>query len=243
MRVLVTGGGCEEPIDGVRFIANFSTGGTAASIAEELLLRGHDVTLLAGIRAVRPRMPAMPTRPGTLQIIAFRGFAELEAALKATLASDRYGLVVHAAAVSDYSVFSVESEGLARPGGTEAKLESGLDIAIRLKPNPKLVDSLKERAGCAVVAFKLTNGANEAGRIAAAAALLERSGADYAVSNDLSELEGERHPFCVYRSSRRTRGEPAELTAFGHTRGELARFIAKLADQINHSINQGGNGP
>src|SRR5205085_1081847 len=46
LRVLVTSGGTTEPIDGVRVLANASTGETGALIATQFARHGHAVTLL-----------------------------------------------------------------------------------------------------------------------------------------------------------------------------------------------------
>jgi len=263
VRVLVTGGGCEEAIDGVRFVANFSTGRTAARIAEGLLAGGHDVTLLAGLRAMRPAAPdrvhAGPSLAGALETVTFRSFADLDAALGKALnpaqgpspgdsrkasretpprrpRPEPYGLIVHAAAVSDYSVASVETGGETLAPGTAGKITAEGELTVRMKPNAKLVDTLRSRAegSPVIVAFKLTNGQVDSGRRDAAARLLERSGADYVVSNDLSEIDGEAHPFRVYRAARAL-GAGAEVAAGGRTLDELARFIRGLAD-----MNRGG---
>ena len=37
MNILITGGGCEEPIDDVRSVCNFSTGKTSSLIADCLV--------------------------------------------------------------------------------------------------------------------------------------------------------------------------------------------------------------
>lgn len=260
MRVLVTGGGCEEAIDGVRFVANFSTGRTAARIAEGLLAGGHDVTLLAGLRAMRPAAPAgNQPADGALETVTFRSFADLDAALGKALnpaqgpspgdsrgasreipsrrpRPEPYGLIVHAAAVSDYSVASVETGEETLAPGTAGKIAAEGELTVRMKPNPKLVDTLRSRAegSPVIVAFKLTNGQDASGRRDAAARLLERSGADYVVSNDLSEIDGESHPFRVYRAARAL-GAGVEVAAEGRTLDELARFIRGLAD-----MNLGG---
>ena len=43
MKLLITGGATREPIDGVRFISNFSSGLTALSLVEEFLKGGDEV--------------------------------------------------------------------------------------------------------------------------------------------------------------------------------------------------------
>lgn len=54
MKILVTGGGTEEPIDSVRSVCNFSTGRTASFFAEFFFREGNDVTALMSVRAEKP---------------------------------------------------------------------------------------------------------------------------------------------------------------------------------------------
>ncbi len=54
MRILITSGGTEEPIDGVRYITNFSTGRTGAVIADYLAACGVETVLVHGRHAVLP---------------------------------------------------------------------------------------------------------------------------------------------------------------------------------------------
>jgi phosphopantothenoylcysteine decarboxylase/phosphopantothenate--cysteine ligase len=181
IRILVTSGGTEEPIDGVRSLGNFSTGRTGALLAAHFAAHGHEVVLLRARRAA-----AAPA--GVVEEV-FGGFGELESTLRRLLAAKRFDAVVHAAAVGDYSVASVEVDGeeTRRAGG---KIDSGRDVVIRLRPNPKLVDRLREWSAdpsLRVVAFKLTRGAPPAARDAAVATLFAHSGADAVVHNDLEE--------------------------------------------------------
>ena len=46
MKILLTSGATVEYIDGVRFITNFSTGGTGSILADEFARAGHKVTAL-----------------------------------------------------------------------------------------------------------------------------------------------------------------------------------------------------
>lgn len=248
MKALITGGGCEEPIDGVRFVANFSTGKTSARIAQALREAGHDVTLLTGLRAAVPEgdPAAPPTALGRLEIVRFRTFADLAVALQTAAESGSYDLIVHAAAVSDYSVGSVEAEGARYAGGTVPKLESAETLTVRLVRNPKLADSLRDwtRHGaapdkpCTLVAFKLTNGASEEERERAAESLLERTGVDLVISNDLSEISGEKHPFRVYPNPvyRPAGGDGARPAsdAGGETLDDLARAVLNLSSIYAH---------
>lgn len=184
LRVLITSGGTSEPIDGVRVITNTSTGTTGAMISDHFARNGHEVTLL---RARSAERPACGCHEET-----YVSFADLDAALGRLLGEADYDAVIHAAAVGDFSVATIEVNGQARePGGL--KLKSDLAPILRLRPNPKLLDTLRARsrnAGVQVIAFKLTRGASEAEAAAAVAAVLGTGAADFVVHNDLAMREG-----------------------------------------------------
>jgi phosphopantothenoylcysteine decarboxylase / phosphopantothenate---cysteine ligase len=198
-RVLITAGGTEEPIDGVRSIGNFSTGRTGALLADAFAAAGCDVTLLRARRAFAPATSEVRQE-------IFSSFADLEATLRRLLAAERYDTIVHAAAVSDYSVADLVVNGHAGPAPATGKLDSGRDIAVRLKPNPKLVDSLRTWSAnprLRVIAFKLTRGADAAAARAAVDTLFAHSHADFVVHNDLTTLDEAtgRFPATIFSAS------------------------------------------
>ncbi len=129
MRVLITGGGCEEPIDGVRSLCNFSTGRpprSSATVGEQ----GHEVTAVFAERAVKPskRLPRTPS--GLFRIFPIPCMNCCE---------ERLWMIIHAAAVSDFGVGSMESMD-SLPSWSYGKIESGSEVIIRLKQNPKIID-------------------------------------------------------------------------------------------------------
>lgn len=181
LRVLVTSGGTSEPIDGVRVLTNTSTGVTGAMIAEHFAQVGHDVVLLRANSALRAG--------GACVEDVFTTFADLDAALDRQLQSGAFDVVIHAAAVADFSIEAVEVNGtLWMPGA--GKIPSGAAPTIRLRRNAKLLDSLRSRAGGAplrIVAFKLTRDANRERGRAAVEAILQTGAADFVVHNDLAQ--------------------------------------------------------
>lgn len=183
LRVLVTAGGTIEPVDGVRVLTNTSTGATGAGIANRFAQAGHEVVLL--------RSKSAQASDGPCREEVFGSFSELEAALGRLLGSEPFDAVIHAAAVSDYSVEEVsfaDSDGRI-PGGAAWKLASGREPILRLRPNPRLVDGLRALSAgkFTLVAFKLTNGADVAKATDDVRRLFAHSGADYVVHNDLSQ--------------------------------------------------------
>ena len=180
LRVLVTAGGTAEPVDGVRVLANTSTGATGAGIATRLARRGHEVVLLRA----RTALPA----DGPCREEIFVTFAELDAALRRELARGGFDAVIHAAAVSDYGVDSITVADGVVPAGVELKIGSGHSPLLRLRPNPRLVDGLRALSPTpfTLVAFKLTHGADAGEAARAVNRLFAHSGADYVVHNDLA---------------------------------------------------------
>jgi phosphopantothenoylcysteine decarboxylase/phosphopantothenate--cysteine ligase len=190
-RVLVTGGGTREPIDAVRYIGNKSTGRTSARLADELREQGFDVTWLGGAGAVEPERDDVRRE-------RFVSFGDLAESLERLLGEERYDAVIHAAAVSDFSVAESPS------GAEHGKLSSRTGFELRLEPNPKLLDRLRDWSSnpdVTVIGFKLTVGANEAERRAAVERQFEAGQSDWSVHNDATEISAGRHPFTIYGPS------------------------------------------
>lgn len=220
-RVLVTGGGTREPIDAVRYIGNSSTGRTSASLADAFNALGLDVTWLGARSAVRPK--------SACRQVEFDSFAELQHELAALLESDDYDLVVHAAAVGDYAVQGVVDQR-GRPGADTGKLESGSELNLRLTPNPKLLNRIRQNSrnpDVRVVGFKLTVGADEQRATAAVSRLFAAGGVDLVVQNDLHDIEAGRHRFAVYRDD--AESTPKRTDEIDGPE-KLAATLAKLID-------------
>lgn len=195
MRVLITSGGTEEAIDGVRRITNSSTGRTGAIIAEFFAEHGAEVLLLRAEKAV--------AAPPNVTERRYRSYADLSDALKEILDAEKWDAVIHLAAVSDYTVAEVKVDGKPFPPGGPGKIGSGKDLKIRLKPTSKILDSLRSWSAnphLTVVGFKLTDGADQKEQDEAVAEIFRRGGADYVVHNDLSEIHENRHPAALWSS-------------------------------------------
>lgn len=181
-RLLITAGATREPIDGIRFISNVSTGQTGAELADLMTARGYNVTYLHGQGAVRPRSAAHQ--------VPFTDFQDLDRKLKVELDQRDYEAVIHAAAVSDYSLENPSAQ---------VKLSSDQpQLTLQLKPNPKLLPKLKSysrKAGLKVIGFKLTLNQAESDGQSKARALLNPA-VDAVVANDWSQVDRDRsrHP-------------------------------------------------
>ncbi|MDB6093921.1 MAG: coaBC [Verrucomicrobia bacterium] len=214
-RILVTSGATAEPIDAMRVLSNISTGQTGAGLASYLANAGHDVVLL---RARGSATAEAPCREET-----FFTFGELASALERLLVEENFDAVIHAAAVSDFAVESVEVNGVAQDL-RRAKLDSRGTPVLRLRQNPKLVERLRalsRNPAVLLVAFKLTREAAPPAVATAVSDLFARSGADLVVHNDLAaRVDAEIFPADIFHRD----GQPAEHCA---TRGELAAALER----------------
>jgi phosphopantothenoylcysteine decarboxylase/phosphopantothenate--cysteine ligase len=195
LRILVTAGGTTEPIDNVRVITNLSTGETGAKLAELLADFGADVHLLHAENA-----KAADSR---VEQSTFSTFYSLQKNLKFLLTNHEYDMVIHAAAVSDFSVGSVEINGKTFETSDFPKIHSTDKLSINFKNNPKIVDeikSLSRNKDMKLVAFKLTSKASEAEREAAVHRLQAHSKADLVIQNDTTEIDKtkQQHRFTLY---------------------------------------------
>ena len=197
MKILITGGGTCEPIDSVRYITNFSTGRTAAFLADFFCAKKHEVTALMAENAQKPK---------NAKIITYRTFSDLQKILEYECKIANYGAIIHAAAVSDYSVQENSVDGKIFPAGTISKIPSGKNIFLKMQENPKLLQKIKLWSGkqTKVVAFKLTSGATEEEQQNAVKKifLAEKDFApDFVAQNDKSEITATSHPCKIYKNS------------------------------------------
>jgi phosphopantothenoylcysteine decarboxylase / phosphopantothenate---cysteine ligase len=183
LKVLITAGGTKEKIDGVRFITNMSTGKTAASIADYFLRRNHDVTFIHSFDSTQPF--------NNCEKMSYDDFSDLHEKIRKKLSEEFYDVVIHNAAVSDYSVKDLEIGGKKITTAEVDKIDSGnSEIILRLKKNEKIIDKLKtfsKNKNLKVIGFKFTNTTDVSERENAVEKLLKHSGSDFVVLNDKND--------------------------------------------------------
>lgn len=222
VKLIITGGATREPLDGVRWITNFSTGRTAAVNAQEAVSRGWDVLYLHGIGAVQPDIfPGKGEQVGTLTCREFSDFASLNSLLKESLAEGSFHGVIHLAAVSDYSPKAlVLKDGSRITPGVAGKISSDQDFSIEMVRNFKIISCLKSYSSgkLHVTGFKLTNTPSLAEREESVQKILKEGNLDLLVHNDLSQIDGDNHPARILSQ------QGIELSLVSN-KGELAREI------------------
>lgn len=195
-RILITYGGTQEPIDGVRVLTNISSGRTGATLADAFAQLHFQVDTL--------RASTAPAAALSQSDATFTSAADLENKMYSLLSAQNYDYVVHLAAVSDYYVEKIQSDSTALTPNTNLKLNSETDeVVLTLKKNKKIVNQLKtysKNPNIQVIAFKLTNTPNKLERLDATLKLLNSTGVDAVVHNDVSEIKQDRshHPFQIY---------------------------------------------
>lgn len=236
LKVLVTSGGTREPIDGVRSIANTSTGQTGTAIARHFALKGHDVTL------VRARDSVQAPPVNGLRVRDFSTFSDLQNALKEELGDASYDAVIHAAAVSDFSLDHIEANGKTIPSSAKIDSDATDVLHLYLKRNPKIVNELRSYSrneSIRVVAFKLTNTKDEAERLQAVQKLAKNAKPDMIFQNDLSEIDPARglHVARIYSA---IEPEDPKLLSECRSKDEAVATLEKLL-LSNELSSEGGS--
>lgn len=219
MNILITAGGTAEHIDAVRVLTNTSTGRTGAFLADFLAARGQDVTLLHAVGA------ATATHP-TVRSATFTDVQNLRDALQQWLDKRHFDAVIHAAAVSDYTVSEIRVNGNTFAPSTGIKLPTAETMELKLLQAPKLINMIKswsQNPRMLLIGFKLTQSATEAEARDKALKVIRSSGADYVVHNDLAGMTGGAHPFRIL--------SPEATIASGNSKQDLATALYTLLEE------------
>ena len=230
--ILVTAGNTSEPIDRVRTITNTSSGRLGALIADTLMAQGHNVVYLCGKNAAQPA-------DAPLETVAILGVSDLAVAVDDLCARYQFDGIVHAMAVSDYTVQGVlpmdELAAHLRAGTrpaltTGGKLKSSMtEPVILLRPAPKIIARFKQyQPKTLLVGFKLLVDVPEAELLGVAAALLEKNDCDLVCANDLTRITADGHHATIL--------DKTGVLATAETKQEIA---AALAAQMNRIWSEG----
>ncbi|MEK7823584.1 MAG: bifunctional phosphopantothenoylcysteine decarboxylase/phosphopantothenate--cysteine ligase CoaBC [Candidatus Eisenbacteria bacterium] len=162
LRVLISAGRTEEPLDPVRVLTNRSSGRMGFALAEAARDRGATVTVVAGATSVEP--------PAGVTLVPVLTAAEMEQAMRTH--APRADLVLMAAAVADYRPARAAAQKMKRGTGPRS---------LELLPNPDILAGLAAQRlpGQVLVGFALetTRG------LASARAKLRAKGLDLIVLN------------------------------------------------------------
>jgi len=118
--ILITAGPTQEPIDGVRYISNRSSGKMGYALAEEAVARGARVILVSGPVQLRP--------PDNVETVPVETALEMRKAVMDRLAEAT--IVIKAAAVADYHI----------PNPPKQKIKkTAVRMSLDLDPTPDIL--------------------------------------------------------------------------------------------------------
>jgi phosphopantothenate-cysteine ligase len=214
MRILITAGGTTEAIDSVRGITNHSTGKLGTTIADCFAKQNNYVELITSTHAMPP-----PQNP-KIHTSYVTNTEQLLTTLTQQLTTQRFDVVIHSMAVSDYTpVLACSQEELATK--IEKKLSQGLSVneafttiaksskistinkkissinenlITILKSNPKVIQKIKElQPQTLLVGFKLLVSVTQKKLLTVARESMKSAHADFFIANDLTEINKENH--------------------------------------------------
>jgi phosphopantothenoylcysteine decarboxylase/phosphopantothenate--cysteine ligase len=199
-KVLVIAGSTEEAIDDIRVITNKSSGRTGVELALNAFERGGDVNLWMGRCSV-----------DVPNFISTRRFSSTNELLN-MVEEINHDIVIIPAAISDYS-----------PDKKNGKIPSGEEnLNINLKPNPKIIQKIKENSQGILVGFKAEFQIPKEELLDLARRRMEQLKIDMMVANDVSETSiDENHVYII--------GKDGKNDEFSGAKGEIA---GKIFDRI-----------
>jgi phosphopantothenate-cysteine ligase/phosphopantothenoylcysteine decarboxylase/phosphopantothenate--cysteine ligase len=194
MKILVTAGNTQTPIDQVRCITNIFSGKTGAQIARTAFDRGHDVTLFTSHpEALDGIMSRRSSTASSWSVRTYRTFEDLESLMNEAIPEGGFNAIIHAAAVSDYSVagvFAKEADGQFADVAAGKVKGSHPELWLRLVRTPKLVDRVRRgwQYSGILVKFKLEVGVSDEELLNVAETSRVYSGADLMIANTLEGM-------------------------------------------------------
>ena len=192
-RILITAGGTSIPIDSVRSITNSSTGATGAKLANFFSDKGYEVTLLTNKQSAQAS--------SSTQTIHYETYDHLQNCLKTELSKNKYDYVFHAAAVSDYTVDSIQVNG--EKLKSDEKISSGEKLELYLKPTEKILPQIKNWTDAKVIGFKLTDTKDVQKQLEAVKRIFS-TGVDLVIHNDWQQITESNHSYTVYKPNLET---------------------------------------
>ena len=222
-KILITAGGTRETIDGVRTLTNMSTGTTGANLADSLYEMGHQVLLLTNRYAVKPKTD--------VKVDTYDSFSDIAQTLRALSQTQQFDMILHAAAISDYSIKTIRTpEGSFQPGKQKMSSQHG-NISIELERNEKLLPTLKDLfspATC-VVGFKLTSTESKEEQARAIFSLFTENSVDYVIHNDMNDINKGERKFLM--TSKEGRQQQLQSVA------ELTSHVATCLEEHNREVS------
>lgn len=200
MNILITAGGTQEKIDDVRSITNHSSGKLGKIMADTLFKKGHHIYYVTTPFAYQPE--------NVTKRYMISSANDLKNTLENVMAEIQFDAVIHAMAVSDFTLDKAFSEedilSMVSPkelfsetklSQTEKKISSDTKhLVLVLKQNPKIIHFIKKwQPQTKLIGFKLLVDVTKEHLTNVALKSLVKNQADFIVANDLLEVGKDDH--------------------------------------------------
>lgn len=200
LKVLVTAGSTQMPIDKVRCISNIFKGRTGSDIAGHFYDSGYEVTLIGNNYTFDVLNKNYPEN--RISCLGYKTYDELYNLMKKEITEYNYDIIIHSAAVSDFKCSAAYSDiddliawdQTYKRGyniyNQQGKIPSGNTLYLALTPTEKIVDKIKTSWNYKnlLVKFKLQVGLSSDKLIEIAKNSLKQSDADFIVANNLDDF-------------------------------------------------------
>lgn len=211
-KVLITAGPTVEYIDPVRVITNMSSGKMGVELAREAKSRGAEVTMVYGPGSERPYGD---------RIIRIMTTEEMQKAVEKELKSEKYDIVVMAAAPADYTPDRQENDKIST---------KNLECTIRLKSTPKITKAIRKLAPeTFFIGFKAEFRKDKKELVRRGKAKMDSDSMDLVVVNDVGK---EGSGFRVSTNSGYILGKNGNVTEV--RKCSKREFAARILDRIDN---------
>ena len=196
MKIVITAGGTEEPIDKVRKITNMSTGTLGKNICDnitdkwfnEKTLKDNEIFYICNENSILPEVCSSVT------IIKTTDTDSVQNSIENILMLNKIDYFIHSMAISDYKVEGAYVDGLDKTLSrldTRNKMSSKHEeIYIKLVKTPKIIDFIKKvQPEIKLISFKLLNNVTEVELVNVAKNQLKRTNSSLVIANDLKNID------------------------------------------------------
>ncbi len=187
-RILVSGGNTQVPLDDVRVITNIFSGKTSLMIASTCAKAGFKTTLVLA----DCRCSCKPYKHKNLKIVRAKKFRAFKKQLEKHVASKKYAVLIHAAAISDYAL---EKKHKGKLSSTKKKRK------LWLHSTPKIIRKIKKwDSKIRLIMFKLEATKNKKKLLNIAIQSKKKNKAQLVVANSISNSK--QRAFLLIKSQR-----------------------------------------
>lgn len=213
IELLITAGGTTENIDTVRSITNNATGKLGSIIADTFVNHAN-ITYVCGEDAILPVSK-------NIKIIRIKNVSNLSDVLKNLLTQNKYDVVIHSMAVSDFtpkaflsvdamaeSLFDLFKNNINnninnirevildnfKPITSKKISSNSNNVMLLLEQTEKVISCIKKLQPTTIlVGFKLLSAVSDEELLDVGQNLLIKNNCDFVVANDLSNIQNDLH--------------------------------------------------